>query len=90
MLPLHSKGRNLLEVQTENALTDGQSEIFLLEIFLLDYMNYDIYKLTILRLGEVDAMGQAESRAYWKCKTCNFTIYAGAPPESLPGMPKPM
>jgi rubrerythrin len=29
-------------------------------------------------------MGQAESRAYWKCKGCNFTIHAGVPPENCP------
>jgi rubrerythrin len=29
-------------------------------------------------------MGQAEPRAYWKCKTCNFTIHAGAPPDACP------
>jgi rubrerythrin len=29
-------------------------------------------------------MGQAESRAYWKCKSCSFTIHAGAPPENCP------
>ena len=33
---------------------------------------------------EVDVMGQAELRTYWKCKTCNFTIHAGAPPDSCP------
>jgi rubrerythrin len=29
-------------------------------------------------------MGQAESRAYWKCKTCNFTLHAGVPPDTCP------
>jgi hypothetical protein len=79
MPPLHSKGRNLLEVQTENALTDGPNTIFFCLTLLIKYIS--IY---YTNPWEVDVMAQAESRAYWKCKTCNFTIYASVPPDTCP------